>query len=105
MLLQIPPNELLTYIIGAALLLSLIIILIFALAFYRLAGSKTEVKDDEREATQARTPVSQPRTKPRAFSLADITDEDMMVAALIATIDYAEETKKDVRLLSIRQIG
>ena len=35
----------------------------------------------------------------------DIKDEDMMVAALIATIDYANETKKDVRLVSIKQIG
>lgn len=34
-----------------------------------------------------------------------IKDEDMMVAALIATIDYANETKKDVRLVSIKQIG
>lgn len=35
----------------------------------------------------------------------EITDEDMMVAALIATIDYSNETKKDVKLVSIKQIG
>ena len=34
----------------------------------------------------------------------EIKDEDMMVAALIATIDYTNETKKDVRLVSIKQI-
>ena len=37
--------------------------------------------------------------------LPDITDEDMMVAALIATIDYRNEVKTDVRLVSIKQIN
>lgn len=37
--------------------------------------------------------------------ISEIKDEDMMIAALIATIDYANETKKDVRLVSIKQIG
>lgn len=35
----------------------------------------------------------------------EITDEDMMVAALIATIDYRQEVKKDVKLKSIKRIG
>ena len=35
----------------------------------------------------------------------EIVDEDMMVAALIATIDYKEETKQDVKLKSIKRIG
>jgi hypothetical protein len=104
MLLQIPTTELLTYIIGAALLLALLIILIFALAFYRLAGSKVET-NAENEADEARNPVLVPKAESQAFSLEEITDEDMMVAALIATIDYASETKKDVRLLSIKQIS
>ena len=43
--------------------------------------------------------------KKTVSKMTDITDEDMMVAALIATIDYANETKKDVRLVSIKQIG
>lgn len=40
-----------------------------------------------------------------ALKLEDITDEDMMAAALVATIDYHEETKEDVRVVSIKQIG
>lgn len=47
--------------------------------------------------------VETKKTKP--FTLEDIKDEDMMVAALIATIDYADETKSDVRLISIKQIN
>jgi len=41
-------------------------------------------------------------TKP--FSLEDITDEDMMVAAIIASIDYQSITKTDVHVKSIREI-
>ena len=40
------------------------------------------------------------------IKLEDIKDEDMMVAALIATAEFVEETKeKDARLVSIKQIG
>ena len=44
-------------------------------------------------------------TKAKVSKMTDIKDEDMMVAALIATIDYSNETGKDVRLVSIKQIG
>ena len=35
----------------------------------------------------------------------EIKDEDMMVAALIATIEYNQETNEDAKLVSIKQIG
>lgn len=41
-------------------------------------------------------------TKP--FELADIKDEDMMIAGLVASIDYFEETLDNVRILSIKEI-
>ena len=42
----------------------------------------------------------------KKFSVEDIKDEDMMVAALVATADFIEETKKtDVRVVSVKQIG
>lgn len=41
----------------------------------------------------------------KQISIDDIKDDDMMAAVLVATIDYANETKKDVRLISIKQIG
>jgi len=34
----------------------------------------------------------------------DITDEDMMVAVLIATIDYQNEIHQDVRLISVKEV-
>ena len=60
---------------------------------------------------KAQEVVNAPVAKPAAsvakkeVKNTEIKDEDMMVAALIATIDYANETKKDVRLVSIKQIG
>lgn len=44
-------------------------------------------------------------TQPSSLKLEDIKDEDMMVAALVASIDYHEEIKQDVRVVSIKQIG
>lgn len=46
-----------------------------------------------------------PKVERKPLTIEDITDEDMMVAALIATIDYATEVKTDVRLVSIKQIN
>lgn len=55
-------------------------------------------KPKKEEVIQEPIPVSKP------FSMADITDEDMMAAALVATIDYHNEIKKDVRVVSIKEI-
>ena len=38
------------------------------------------------------------------IKLEDITDEDMMAAVLVATIDYHEETQQDVKVVSVREI-
>jgi Na+-transporting methylmalonyl-CoA/oxaloacetate decarboxylase gamma subunit len=40
----------------------------------------------------------------KPFELSDIKDEDMMVAALVASIDYFEETKENIRVISIKEI-
>ncbi len=34
----------------------------------------------------------------------EITDDDMMAAVLVATIDYRNEIKKDVRLVSVKEV-
>lgn len=38
------------------------------------------------------------------FSIEDIKDENMMVAALIASIEHQDKTKGDVRVLSIKEL-
>lgn len=60
-------------------------------------------KDDAKPVVNQTKPQVQ-AARP-ALKLEDITDEDMMAAALVATIDYHEETKEDVRVVSIKQIG
>ncbi len=45
-----------------------------------------------------------PQEERKTFTMGDITDDDMMVAALIATIDYHNEIKEDVRVVSIKEI-
>lgn len=57
---------------------------------------------NKKETVETIVPVVEPK---KPITIDDIKDEDMMVAALVATIDYANETKQDVRLISIRQIG
>lgn len=45
-----------------------------------------------------------PNPNPVPFSIEDIKEEDMMVAALVASIDYQNETKGDVVVTSIKEI-
>lgn len=58
-------------------------------------------KQQNQEVKQS---VSQVEAPKQAIKLVDIKDEDMMVAGLVATVDYHEETKKDVRIVSIKEI-
>ncbi len=64
--------------------------------------SKIKFKEGKKESA-APVVASAPQKK---FTIDDIKDEDMMVAALVATADFIEETKKtDARVVSIKQIG
>lgn len=56
--------------------------------------SADEENNDLPEVTEAK----------QAIKLEDITDDDMMAAALVASIDYHNEIKEDVRVVSIREI-
>lgn len=55
------------------------------------------------EAKQEQVNVA-PVLPKQPLKLEDIKDDDMMAAALVATIDYHEETKEDVRVVSIKEI-
>lgn len=48
-------------------------------------------------------PLIQNKPRPN-IELSDIKDEDMMVAALTASIDYFEATKENVRIVSIKHL-
>jgi glutaconyl-CoA/methylmalonyl-CoA decarboxylase subunit delta len=46
----------------------------------------------------------EPKAIKKSISIEDIKDEDMMVAALVAAIDYQNMTQGDVKIVSIREI-
>lgn len=62
--------------------------------------SRIPFKDD------AEVKKTQPEVKTtKKFTIEDIKDEDMMVAALVATANFVDETKsKDARLVSIKEV-
>ena len=65
--------------------------------------SKINFESKKKEAAPAPVAAAPVQKK---FTMEDIKDEDMMVAALVATADFIEETKKtDVRVVSVKQIG
>lgn len=83
--------------IAIAIVFAVLIILIISVSLF----SKIKFKKANKE--EAPAPVAVPQKK---FTVDDIKDEDMMVAALVATADFIEETKKtDARVVSIKQIG
>ena len=92
----------------AALVAVVCIIIVFSMlallwgvvAMFKYVAPKEEVKPAAKKAAPA--PVVAPQ---KAFTMEDIKDEDMMAAALVATIDYHNETKEDVRVVSVKQIG
>lgn len=87
---------------GIVVLICMVIVFIMLAILYGITSllkylapkAKNEVKETMEEPV-----VSKP-----VFSINDITDDDMMAAALVATIDYHNECKKDVRVVSIKEI-
>lgn len=78
---------------------SMLILLALVVAAFQLFNKKAPAQ----KVVEDVAPVQY--AQPSSLKLEDIKDEDMMVAALVATIDYHEETKEDVRVVSIKQIG
>ena len=83
----------------AIVFLMLILLCLIVSAFKYLPSKKEEKKET---VVKPQPVVSAPQ---KAFTMEDIKDEDMMVAALVATIDYHNETNEDVRVVSVKQIG
>jgi len=78
------------------LVLALLVLIVSLMA-------KINFENKKKEEVAAAVAVAAPQKK---FSVEDIKDEDMLVAALVATADFVEETKKtDARVVSIKQIG
>ena len=77
-------------------ILLFIVLIVELLAKFKIGDKKVEESK----------PMQTQYVPSKKFTLEDIKDEDMMVAALIATAEFVEETEEtDARLVSIKQIG
>lgn len=99
-------NENISFLEGLSVTATCVLIVFAMLILLALAVALFQfIKGGDKKVEEAPTPVvSAPQPKP-SIKLEDIKDDDMMAAALVATIDYYEETKQDVRVVSIKQIG
>ena len=82
--------------------LILLIIIGITSLIYKMMGLfalKKELDETKEKAKKSYTSIAKIES-----SSTEIEDDDMMVAVLIASIDYQEEIKKDVRLVSVRKI-
>ena len=74
------------------------IIVYSLILFVVLKFRKPEVKEEEPEEEE------QPQLGTESVSRLDLNDEDAVVASLIASIEYRNEVRKDVRVVSVREV-
>lgn len=87
---------------GDAALVTLVCMLIVFLMLALLWGIVALLKFVAPKEKPVQQPVVSKNEK--ALTMEDIKDDDMMAAALVATIDYHEETGENVRVVSIKEI-
>lgn len=93
------------YSIVAILMVFVILLIIIGITtlVFKLTGlfeMKKQIEEQNKKEvlpTSTQAVVNEPKQ-------VEITDEDMMAAVLVATIDYRKEVKKDVRLVSVKEV-
>ena len=81
----------------------LLIIIGITTLIFKLIGlfeMKEEIDEFKKHGTVPESLIEQTDT----LKNTKILDDDMMVAVLIASIDYQEEIKKDVKLVSVKEL-
>ena len=102
---QMSPGEGALYSIVSILMVFVILLIIIGvttLVFkaYSLFDLKKEL-DAKKNATKEEVKSS---SVPTSNKEVVISDDDMMAAVLVATIDYRNEIKKDVRVVNVREV-
>lgn len=81
------------------------IIIVFSVLLVIIAASALVSKLIERFVKEEAKPVLENSPTVHNNSVAiDINDEDMMAAILVATIDYRNEVKEDVKVINVREV-
>ena len=89
------------YAIVAILMVFAILLFIIGITtlVFKLTGLfelKAELDASKKQEVKPSAPVT--------YGKVEIADDDMMAAVLVATIDYRSEIKKDVKVVSIKEI-
>ena len=86
-------------------LFSILVVFVILILITLIIALMAKLKiTDKKEVKQVAKPVEQPKVSRKQTKLEDIKDDDMMAAVLVATIDYANEIKEDVHLVSVREL-
>lgn len=86
-------------------LFSILVVFVILILITLIISLMAKLKiSDKKEVKQVVKPVEQPVVTRKTTKLEDIKDDDMMAAVLVATIDYANEIKEDVHLVSVREL-
>lgn len=86
-------------------LFSILVVFVILILITLIIALMAKLKiTDKKEVKQVAKPVEQPVVTRKTTKLEDIKDDDMMAAVLVATIDYANEIKEDVHLVSVREL-
>lgn len=86
-------------------LFSILVVFVILILITLIISLMAKLKlTDKKEVKQVVKPVEQPVVTRKTTKLEDIKDDDMMAAVLVATIDYANEIKEDVHLVSVREL-
>lgn len=85
--------------IVAVVSILMVFLILVLIIFLTELVAKAMGNDEEKEETVVETKVVTP-----SVEYLDLNDEDATVAALVASIDYRNKTKKNIRVVSIREV-
>ena len=85
--------------IVAVVSILMVFLILVLIIFLTELVAKAMGNDEEKEETVVETKVVTP-----SVEHLDLNDEDATVAALVASIDYRNKTKKNIRVVSIREV-
>lgn len=88
---------------GAIVCLVAILIVFSVLLVIILATSVVSIIINKLQSKAKVEPVMNNPVSKSSLAI-DVNDEDMMAAILVATIDYRNEVKQDVRVVSVREV-
>lgn len=85
--------------IVAVVSILMVFLILVLIIFLTELVAKAMGNDEEKEETVVETKAVIP-----SVEHLDLNDEDATVAALVASIDYRNKTKKNIRVVSIREV-